>query len=365
MPERFAYTIAGNVLASPDGIYIRRKADDDLLKCCLQRDYAYVLAPRQVGKSSLVTSTINQLKEHGIRSCSIDLNEIGTDLQQEQWYLGQLVSVQDKLGLQSDAIDWWSKPTTQSLGVPQRMVNFYKTVLLKEITGRVVIFIDEIENTRSLKFTDDFYGGIRSLHNGRASDQKLNRLSFVLVGSARPNDLIQDPKRAPFNIAQAVEVTDFTLSEAQPLADGFGLPRPHADHLLAWIIKWTGGHPYLTQRICRAVVDENTTRWSEDSLDKVVAKTFFGDMMDKDNNLQVVRDMLTRTEVVDRVELLKTYADIYRKSPVVRDDERSAIKAYLKLVGVVHRQKMNLGVRNKIYRKVFNGQWVKKSLATV
>ncbi len=92
----------------------------------------------------------------------------------------------------------------------------------------MVIFVDEIDSTLSLPFTDDFYAAIRALYNARASEPELKRLSFVLIGVTTPSDLIRDSQRTPFNIGQRVEVTDFTEEEARPLADII-------DPLSAWL----------------------------------------------------------------------------------------------------------------------------------
>lgn len=358
MSEQMIYSIAGNVLAA-GGFYIRRKADEELLKFCREHEFSYVLAPRQVGKSSLVAFTANQLASEEILTVIIDLNQIGVSVEREEWYLGQLVIIQDKLNLRTNVFEWWRNQPR--VGFSLRMINFYRTVLLKEITHQVIIFIDEIEATRSLNFTDDFYAAIRSIYNARATEPDFKRLSFVLIGSATPNDLIQNPKSTPFNIAHAIEITDFTLDETRPLADGFGLPADESEELLRHIHAWTGGHPYLTQRLCRAVVDENRASWTEADVKAVVAKTFFGENSGKDNNLLVVRDMLTRG-AADRRAVLTTYKNIYKRSPVVRDEENSPVKEYLKLSGVVHREGTLLRVRNLIYRKVFNGRWVEKCL---
>ena len=75
------------------------------------------------------------------------------------------------------------------------------------------------------------------------SDPELSRLSFCLLGTATPADLIQDTKTSPFNIGKRIELADFTEGEAAVLADGLG---PDGGRLLRRILWWTGGHPYLT-----------------------------------------------------------------------------------------------------------------------
>ena len=77
-----------------------------------------------------------------------------------------------------------------------------------------MVFVDEIDTTLRLGFTDDFFASIRYLYNERASNKNLARLSFVLLGVASPGDLMKDTERTPFNIGQRVDLNDFTEDEA-------------------------------------------------------------------------------------------------------------------------------------------------------
>jgi len=43
-------------------------------------------------------------------------------------------------------------------------------------------------------------------------------LSFVLLGVASPSDPVKDSTRTPFNVGRRIELTDFTMDEAKPLA---------------------------------------------------------------------------------------------------------------------------------------------------
>jgi hypothetical protein len=70
------YTIGGTVQAG-GGEYITRRADDELLRLCRESTFAYILTARQMGKSSLMVRTANQLASENIRSVMIDLTQIG------------------------------------------------------------------------------------------------------------------------------------------------------------------------------------------------------------------------------------------------------------------------------------------------
>ena len=233
--------------------------------------------------------------------------------------------------------------------------------MLAEVSGQIVIFMDEIGTTLNMDFSDDFFAAIRYFYVARAQNPELRRLSFVLIGQTTPADLISDPKRTPFNIGERVDLRDFTPLEAAPLAAGLPLPPAQAQQVLAWILDWTGGHPYLSQRLCAVLAKEPPSEWSQAVVDEAVERTFFGVASQQDSNLEYVRDMLTkRAPQGYGPELLRTYRSIWRGKHPVADEEQNLVHAHLKLSGVVRRDGRQLVVRNRIYQSVFNAAWIKE-----
>lgn len=351
------YTVGGAVQAG-EGLYIPRRADAELIEVCRRGAFAYILYTRQVGKSSLMEHASRELANQGIRSALIDLSQIGKLVEAEAWYLGLLVEIADQLELETDVLGWWREHL--HLGITHRLSRFFQQHLLVEIESPVVICVDEIDTTLKLGFTDDFFAVIRSLYHGRSRAPQLRRLSFVLAGVATPNDLIQDPQRTPFNIGEAVHLSDFDAEEAAPLAAGLGPPPDEARETLGWILRWTGGHPYLTQRVCRLVAEQDRARWTRKEIDRLVAAAFFGRGAIRDPNLQFVRDMLTK-QSPDVSAVLRIYRHI-RRGKRVFDDEKSVPRAHLKLAGVVRGVGGLLEVRNPIYHKVFDEAWIREHL---
>jgi WD40 repeat protein len=353
------YTVGGAVSAE-DGFYIARQADEQLLQLCRNRVYAYVLAPRQVGKTSLMYRTAAQLLEEQITPISIDLTEVGKDPVAERWYSSILEIIAREAPLEVDVAQWWQEQSgTSSL----RLSRFFREVLLREIVTPIIIFIDEIDTILNLDFQDEadnFYTTIRSLYEARHRFPELQRLSFVLLGVATPGDLIRDPKRTTLNIGQQVELTDWTMTEALPLAAGLSLPQSQAEQVLEWVLKWTDGHPYLTQRVCQDIAEAEQSTWNESDVDRIVGQTFFGQQSVQDTNLQFVHNRLVRSDL-DSVAVLKTYQSIRRGNRVL-DEEQSVIKSHLKISGVVKRAGRELQVRNLIYRQVFDLKWIKEHL---
>ena len=353
------YTVGGTVQAG-GGIYVPRHADNELLELCRQSIFTYILTSRQMGKSSLMVRTAERLADEDIQSVVIDLTQLGVKLTAEQWYLGLLSIFEEALILDTDVLEWWQ--SRNHLGFTQRLTKFFQEVVLLEVTSPVVIFVDEIDTTLSLDFTDDFFAAIRYLYVARAQNANLKRLSFVLIGVATPGDLIRDPKRTPFNIGQRLDLTDFSFEEAMPLAEGLGLAREPAQKLLKRVLGWTGGHPYLTQRLCSVISEQGKDSWSSTAVKQVVSNTFFGEMSQQDYNLQFVRGMLTK-RAPNQYEVLTVFREILLGRGSVVDEEQSIVKSHLKLSGVVRREGNILRLRNRIYEQVFDRKWIDENLS--
>src|SRR5947209_4913852 len=178
-----------------------------------------------------------------------------------------------------------------------------REVVLEKVPGRIVLFIDEIDAVRSLPFSaDEFFAAIRECYNRRSEDPEYRRLTFCLLGVARPSDLIRDTRTTPFNIGRRIELTDFSSSEADLLAlglkageNGAGRSHSQARILLQRILHWTSGHPYLTQRLCQAVAKEAAIANVGD-VDRLCETLFFAlGAREADDNLQFVRERLLRS----------------------------------------------------------------------
>jgi formylglycine-generating enzyme required for sulfatase activity len=349
MARQAVYTVGGTVQAG-GGIYIKRKADDELLALCRRGEFAYILSSRQIGKSSLVVRTAEQLEQEDVHCAIVDLSAIGVNVSSDEWYLGILNEIVESLALKHDIFAWWEDH--KQIGPTHRLVNFFRDMLLTEFSGRVVIFFDEIDSTLSIPFSDDFYAALRFLYNARATNSEMERLSIVLIGVATPSDLIADSRRTPFNIGRQVELTDFTLDEAKPLSAGLGI---NGELVLEWVFEWTRGHPYLTQLMCASLAKSGESL-TKDAVHNTVVSLFEGEQGRRDNNLQFVRDMLTK-RAPDVRRVLATYKNI-RLGRSVTDDEQSIEKSHLKISGVVRRNNGLLMLRNPIYENAFDLKWL-------
>jgi hypothetical protein len=353
--ETASFFVVGGTLRRDAPSYISRAADQNLYKFLQAGEFCYVLTARQMGKSSLMVRTAVRLRENGTRVAVLDLTSLGQNLTTEQWYNGLL----ERAGQQFDREDELEEAWLQfpRFGPMRRFMRAISDSVLSGSNDRAVIFVDEIDAVRSLPFsTDEFFAGIRECYNRRSLDPQFERLTFCLLGVATPSDLIRDTRTTPFNIGRRIELSDFNEQEATPLIQGLCADDAVGMALLQRVIYWTGGHPYLTQRLCQAVAHDGKIHHPS-GVDRLCKELFLSNRArERDDNLLFVRERMLRSEV-DTAALLTLYEKV-RDGGTVRDDETSPLISVLRLSGIARVENGVLQVRNRIYHKVFDEKWV-------
>ena len=338
----------GGVVA--DGTYyVEREADRTLFERLREGRLCVVLAPRQIGKSSLRDRTQRRLAEAGITAVHVDVSiYTSSDAKvTEHWFYGGVIREivrtlgWDESRVLADRSDrppagWWNEFVAHE--VPER-------------AGKpTVIFLDEIDSVRRLAFEPDaFFTSIRLAMNQAP-------VTFCLLGTMTPWEILRNPKAPPFNAGVQIRLEDFTRDEAKALLPGLA-PLGDAEAILDEVLAWTSGHPYLTQRVCAALVADGST-----SVAAIVDQAMLQQHGDP---------LFAYTETAfdlyaggpAGVQLVELYGRLLRDERIT-PDASSREQLELRVTGMAAERDQGgtrtLAVRNRIYARHFDDAWLKR-----
>lgn len=341
---------AGGSLPSDHPTYVERRADYDAMRTASDGKYLHVIAPRQVGKTSLLRRLACRLGGMNWRCAYVDLATL-MDLPKPKWYteLGKSLSetlTPGQVPTLTNQVDLRDYLLNQALPWPKGQ-------------PCIALFLDEVEGAGKVRdsdgnpFSDTFFMVLRNLYIQR--DDYEGTIVVAMAGAVNPDELVRDPDISPFNVGEEIGLDDFTSSKTQLLTSHLGDLGIEVDEAVHQVIyNWTGGHPYLTQCICaeleRIIDYNNITALTSDHVDRVVEQ-----IINPTNPLRQDKNLRHVTKMLDRLspKANNLWARLQTGEPVPLCEAPNSVFLDLYLTGGVKVQASHLVVRNRIYRKAF------------
>lgn len=203
-----------------------------------------IKAPRQMGKTSLMTRVLHHAEHQGkCRTISLSFQEADSDIFANlddflQWFSR---SVTEQLELPDKVTEYWQKKKS---GSKLTCGKYFKKYLLTEITQPIVLGLDEVDRIFNEEIAADFFGLLRTWHENGKNDDTWKRFRLVITHSQEVYIELQI-NQSPFNVGTDIELPEFNRAQMQKLIERHKLSwtDTQIDQLMAIV----GGHPHLVR----------------------------------------------------------------------------------------------------------------------
>jgi class 3 adenylate cyclase len=215
-----------------------------------------VKAPRQMGKSSLLSRIIHYAGQQGYRTAYLNFQSADSEFLSSldrflQWFCA---SLSDELNLDNKLTDYW---TEDCLGSKRKSTNYFQRYLLAKTPVPLVLGLDEVDQIFQYpEIATDFFAMLRTWHEQGKNMPAWKKLRLAIAHSKEvyiPLNINQ----SPFNVGLAIELPELNLSQVEDLVQR---------HQLNWqpdqieqIMVILGGNPYLIRVALYEIARERLT----------------------------------------------------------------------------------------------------------
>ncbi|HBS27164.1 MAG TPA: hypothetical protein DD827_08590 [Gammaproteobacteria bacterium] len=255
------YHTNGEITDREGLLYVERQFDVNfraLVRNHIDTSIPILHGTRQMGKTSLILSTIDELAGDGTRCCRIDLAECADQILFDgrpttNFVMGLALLVSDQLNLLDEFdtfMDAYDVENRRLFLDARFLESFFLEVVVANLDNKTILFIDEIDRIRH-------FSGALEILTGFClkvfTKSEFRKIRFVFVGLNDVRNLISD-KKIKTEIYSPQHIPDFD-SASPEIVEAFARGLTHIDspakkyELCKHVMEFTGGQPYLTNLI--------------------------------------------------------------------------------------------------------------------
>jgi len=201
-----------------------------------------IKAPRQMGKTSLMSRILHQGEKQGYQTGFINLwsRELFKSL--DSFLESFCANVSLELGIEEKIDQYW-KP--QRYSSQTNCTNYFQSYLLKELKQPVILGLDEVDRIfQYSEIADEFFTMLRSWHEKGKNNETWQKLRLVISHSQEVY-ISLDVNKSPFNVGLPIDLNKFSLAQVQDLVKRHGLQ--WSDTEINQLMGMIDGHPYLVR----------------------------------------------------------------------------------------------------------------------
>ncbi len=214
-----------------------------------------IQAPRQMGKTSLMSRILQHAEQHECRtvSLSFQLADRAIFASLDKFLRWFCRGVSGELGLPGNLDYYWD----ETFGSKMSCRNYFQDYVLPQVEAPLVLALDEVDRIFAYpELAQDFFGLLRAWHEAAANSPIWQKLRLIIVHSTEVS-IPLDPNQSPFNVGLPIHLPEFRPHQVWDLVNR---------HELSWnaeqiedLFHLVGGHPYLTRLACYKILRQDMT----------------------------------------------------------------------------------------------------------
>jgi len=214
-----------------------------------------IKAPRQMGKSSLMTRVIFNATQQGYHAVTIDFQLADRHVIKNfdlflKWFC---TAISKGLNLPNQIDQYWD----DIFGSKMSCKDYLENYLLAQIEQPLVLALEEVDRLfQYADIADDFFPLLRSWHEEAKSRLIWQKLRLIITYSTGVN-IYLNINQSSFNVGLSLELPEFNRSQIIKLVRRHGLDWNlwQVDQLMQMV----GGHPFLVRVALYYLVQEKQT----------------------------------------------------------------------------------------------------------
>ncbi len=160
-----------------------------------------------------------------------------------------------ELNIRDRIHDFWKQP----IGSKISCKTYLQDYVFQQIDTPLVLACDEVDRVFHYpEVSQGFFGLLRSCHEEANNRDIWKKLRLVVVHSTENYGPL-DINHSPFNVGEAIELTEFTPTQVKDLAQRHQLDGN--DSLVQQLMAIVGGHPYLVRLAFYHLAQPSPGRW--------------------------------------------------------------------------------------------------------
>lgn len=349
------YEFGGGPVDRSRSIYVLRDADKKVPALLARHEFVNVVAPRQTGKTSLCYGAMADLTAD-YQIVRLDVRTVFGQVHDAQAWFDEFyrqVVEQCQLDL-NDLKAWLDQETHGSL--VRRTTAFFESFLIPQLTRPLILAIDELDYLQVYEaHTDQLLFALRSLHENRRN----LRLSVLLLGIARPGELLKTTGASAYNVGSFIDLPDFESDSGtiKAWASGLNVSDNERSAVMTAILRQSGGQPYLTATLCHEF-NQNELRDAVDA--NSLANAIVDDVA---NNRRSMSHFAGPADIlIERpnlaYEALQAYHRVLEGEAVSWADIMPPVATVLRIAGLLREEQGKLHIKGDMYRRYFDQKWV-------